>query len=337
MAVSTPDPLLPEQTAVHQALWDFQLPRDLIKVVNGYQEVQCVLGEHTKSVISLSINSNQQLVASGSDDHTARVWCVDSSEEPKVFKGHTSGVWFVAFHPILPHLLATAGGTGGSVRLWDVETKGQMAVLRDDVTSVARCLAWSPLRESVVAVGTYNGDVRLWDTTTCQMLQSVPPACIQGDGFLSIAYACQKQIMAAGSYRGQLSLWDTRDEYRESGDCKLPVHNAAIYTIHAKPNEDHYLVSASLDQTVRLWDLRKNAVVSTFRHQHEAYSAAFHPKESRVVSTSNDCVMCVWDMHTGETIREVNIGGLSKAVQFFSEGELVVVAPDLKVTLRTLP
>ena len=62
------------------------------------------------------------------------------------------------------------------------------------------------------------------------------------------------------------------------------------------------MVSASDDQTIRIWNWQSRTCVSVLTgHNHYVMSAMFHPKDDLVVSASLDQTVRVWD-----------IGGLRK-------------------------
>jgi coatomer protein complex subunit alpha (xenin) len=61
-------------------------------------------------------------------------------------------------------------------------------------------------------------------------------------------------------------------------------------------SEVPWILSASDDQTVRLWDLERRTCVHVFTgHNHHVTCAAFHPTENLIVSASLDKTVRVWD------------------------------------------
>ena len=66
------------------------------------------------------------------------------------------------------------------------------------------------------------------------------------------------------------------------------------------PSED-LIVSASLDQTVRVWDISGLLCVDVYfsvlaGHSHFVMCAQFHPSEDLIVSASLDQTVRVWDI-----------------------------------------
>jgi coatomer protein complex subunit alpha (xenin) len=71
-----------------------------------------------------------------------------------------------------------------------------------------------------------------------------------------------------------------------------------IRTVQFHPNAAQFswILSASDDQTLRLWDFEKRTCLSVLTgHNHYVMSASFHPTEDLIVSASLDQTVRVWD------------------------------------------
>ena len=82
-----------------------------------------------------------------------------------------------------------------------------------------------------------------------------------------------------------------------------------IRTVQFHPNATQFpwILSASDDQTLRLWDFHKRSCLSVLTgHNHYVMCAAFHPSEDLIVSASLDQTVRVWDT-TG--LRKKQLGG----------------------------
>ena len=97
-------------------------------------------------------------LASGSADHTARIWDVATGRCERVLEGHTKQVYGVAFSPDGTRLATASFDTTG--RIWDVATGRTAAVLQGHQKEV-RCVAWSP-DGKLVATGSYDRSIRFW-------------------------------------------------------------------------------------------------------------------------------------------------------------------------------
>ena len=90
-------------------------------------------------------------------------------------------------------------------------------------------------------------------------------------------------------------------------------------------------MTASMDNTARLWDAKTGAALATLSgHTDWVHSAAFSPDGTRVVTASADKTARLWDAKTGARARNavegIRMGSWSAA--FSPDGSRVVTASD---------
>lgn len=73
---------------------------------------------HQKEINSVSVSPNDKLIATGSQDKTAKIWNTDGLQLLGVFRGHRRGVWCVRFSPIDQILLTTSADC--TIKLWSL-------------------------------------------------------------------------------------------------------------------------------------------------------------------------------------------------------------------------
>lgn len=84
---------------------------------------------HLQGVTCMSFNPKKDIVATGSDDTTWKLWSVPNGDLIMSGEGHLDWVGGLQFHP-KGNLLATCSGDG-SVKLWDFVTASCAATLTD--------------------------------------------------------------------------------------------------------------------------------------------------------------------------------------------------------------
>ncbi|CAB1331789.1 unnamed protein product [Coregonus sp. 'balchen'] len=150
------------------------------------------------------------------------------------------------------------------------------------------CLEWHPTHPTVLAVGSKGGDIVLWDYSVLNKT-----SFIQGKG--------------AGDFIGgmKFSPTDPSKVYLASGDGTLTVqsfqggpatifneklHKAKVTHAEFNPRCDWLMATASVDHTVKLWDLRnikdKNSFLHEMVHDKAVNSAYFNPVDcSKLLTT----------------------------------------------------
>ena len=104
---------------------------------------------HDKEINSLDISPNDKLLATGSQDRTAKLFAIEYSAPTKartapeakvvplgIFKGHKRGVWSVKFSPA-DQVLATASGDR-TIKLWSIN---DFTCLKVGCITPAACMA----------------------------------------------------------------------------------------------------------------------------------------------------------------------------------------------------
>jgi WD40 repeat protein len=104
----------------------------------------------------------------------------------------------------------------------------------------------------------------------------------------------------------------------------LDGHNGPVWCLAFSP-DSNLLASASLDRTIKLWDLTSGKLIATCRgHTHEVLSVAFSPDGKALASASWDATVKLWDIASGKNT--ATLAGHAKAVlcvAFRRDGKLL--------------
>ncbi|ETO19563.1 WD-40 repeat protein, partial [Reticulomyxa filosa] len=245
---------------------------------------QTLLG-HTECVNSIDylIFENEQLLCSGSNDETIGIWDIVSSQQIKVFKGHTDYVNCVKFSPYHHHnhclSIVFSASNDATIRFWSVETGEQVGLLdahTDSVTGVQ----FSPFVDGrYLCSGSWDKTVRLWDIETNTLLHAF-------DGH-TFAVTCV-EFSPLQSTTG-------------TNTNRVGVIGGSGYTI----------CSASNDHTVRLWDVETTRELSVFNGHTDAvksvkYGQGIIGGANTILSGSFDKTVCLWDSRSKNAIHVFN-------------------------------
>ncbi|KAH9261234.1 hypothetical protein BASA81_000938 [Batrachochytrium salamandrivorans] len=117
-----------------------------------------VLPGHEKAVCSLA--ANERWVVSGSQDHTIRVWDLETNSTKTILRGHTDSVSVLRF---FPNGQLISGSFDRSIRVWDDANGWKSAgfvapMAHDDPITCLMVIS----RTNQLASGTSGGEIKIW-------------------------------------------------------------------------------------------------------------------------------------------------------------------------------
>lgn len=244
--------------------------------------------------------STGNLLASGSDDHTIKLWNAHSLECLKTLHGHTGWVQAIAFHPTGQQLVS--GSSDHTVKLWDVRSGECLHTLEGHRQQV-KAVAFDPSGK-VIASGSDDHTVKLWDAATGRCLKTLEG---HSDRVLSVSYSPDGRLLASGSCDRTIELWDV-----QTGKClrTLEGHSDRVRSVafssSALNNDEQVLLLASggEDCCVKLWNAFTGECLRTLQgHEQIVWMVTFNQDGAIIASCSDDGTVQIWDSMTGESLK----------------------------------
>jgi WD40 repeat protein len=263
-----------------------------------------VLKGHAGAITALAFDPSGKILASGSADHTLRLWDPASGRELRTLSGHRDAVEAVAFSRDGRTL--ASGSVDKTVKLWDPASGRELRSLSghtDRVVAVAFCGAGGPL-----ATGSWDHTVKLWDSSSGAQLHTLHGAASE---VWSVACSSDGRTVAAGSYDHTVRTWDaaTGRELHTLGADPKGVESVAFSP------DGRLLASAGGSRTVTLWnaasgtclrsDLDSHACTSVLAGQAAFVKAvAFSNRSGLMLAAGGaDQSIRIWQAADGDLLR----------------------------------
>ncbi|CBF75689.1 hypothetical protein AN3651.2 [Aspergillus nidulans FGSC A4] len=264
-------------------------------------------GPGTHTIRTIAWNPTGQLVATGSQDRTLRIWNPERSQArySTELRGHTAGVEKVLFNPARDSELASCS-SDGTVRIWDVRSK--TCVSRLEVGSDAFTLSWSADGKVLIAG-------RKDDTLIPITVESPSSPTVTG------------QVTSA-----EPAFYKTLDPHPQ------PVQtNATTFSHHIPPadlpNPTRHLFATTGEGTVKIISYPSFETLHTLHaHTSACLSIALAPTGRYLAVGGSDALISLWDTTEWICRRTVssNNGGAVRGVSFSFDGRFICGACDEK-------
>ena len=92
---------------------------------------------------------------------------------------------------------------------------------------------------------------------------------------------------------------EIRSETKQITPATFSGHQSEITSVLVT-SEEKFLISASKDKTIRIWDIEKKKCIHILSdHTDWVRSIAMSPKQTKLISASDDWTIKIWDMQSG--------------------------------------
>lgn len=193
----------------------------------------------------------------------------------------------------------------------------------------------SEITSSAAAVVQRNSSVNSNRSTTSSLsTSSSQPATDPSKAIFSLTFSPDGHFLAAAGAEGIIKIWSLLQGIDQQPVATIfesePIrilkgHSAEILDCAWSTN--NFLLTASMDKTVRLWHHSRPDALGIFQHLDYVTSVAFHPRDPRIfVSGSLDCKLRLWSIQDRSIINwnELPPGNFITAVAFSRSGTSVI-------------
>ncbi|MBD1880019.1 serine/threonine-protein kinase [Coleofasciculus sp. FACHB-T130] len=247
---------------------------------------------HSKSVASVTISPNGEMLASGSLDNTIKLWNLNTGQEIYTLKGHSKSVGAVAISP--DGQILASGSWDNTIRLWNLKKADKVRTLIGHSSQVVS-VVFSPNGE-ILASSSLDNTIKLWDLKTGQEIHNLSG---HSNWVVSIAFSPDGQMLASGSWDNTVKLWNLNNgqEIRT-----LHGHSNYVNSVAFSP-DGQMLASGSWDNTVKLWNLNNGQEIRTLHgHLKAVYAVRFSPDMQTLASGGMDDTIKLWNPNTGREL-----------------------------------
>ncbi|PIO41147.1 hypothetical protein AB205_0020000 [Aquarana catesbeiana] len=189
------------------------------------------------------------------------------------------------WHPAHPNTVAV-GSKGGDIILWDYEDLNSTLIPGIGAGGCITGMKFDPFNSNQIYTSSVAGSTILQDLSgrTVQMYTNTEDWAMW---YCSLDVSASRQSVVTGDNVGNVVLLETCGKEI----FKMRLHKKKVTHVEFNPQCDWLLATASVDQTVKLWDLRnikdKSSCLYTLPHTRGVNSAYFSPCDGAKLLTTD--------------------------------------------------
>jgi len=270
---------------------------------------------HADDVAAVDMDVDEDIVASGSDDGTLKIWRLSTGQCIRTLNTG-SPVQSV----VVDGNRVFSAGEEARVRLWD-RSSGECVKSFDACSAeISGIAVRSDLLVCTAGVNIKVFSVESGDSKT-EILKAHKLA------INDVAILTEK-LLISGSSDGSAKIWNLRD-----GKCRsfLDDHEDSVYAVSG---DSQTAVTGSIDHTIKVWKVSDGSLMFTLKG-HENWVNCVVSKGDFIVSGSSDHTVRVWSIKDRKEIRRY-VGHASWVNDIAVEDEYIVSA-SLDSTLKLWP
>eukprot|EP01116_Phalansterium_solitarium_P003945 TRINITY_DN1478_c0_g2_i3.p1 TRINITY_DN1478_c0_g2~~TRINITY_DN1478_c0_g2_i3.p1 ORF type:complete len:2362 (+),score=859.43 TRINITY_DN1478_c0_g2_i3:58-7143(+) len=246
---------------------------------------------HAKAVNACAFSADGLTMASGSDDHSLKVWNLQTQQLQRALRGHSGAVRACVF--VNDSTLAS-GGDEGLVYIWDI-ARGSLAATLEGHTNSVRGLAAS-LDGQLLASCAWDGFVRLWDLNSHTQLHHWHE---HTDWVLCVAFASGRRLVLSGSADGTAVLYDT---------VRMAVHHVLKghrgWVLSCASSGAGLVATADVTGLVIGWDVDSGRALWRLECQARVNCLRFSANSKALLAAAQDGTMRIYSAATQKLISQ---------------------------------
>ncbi|TXT56208.1 MAG: hypothetical protein BAJALOKI1v1_1970006 [Promethearchaeota archaeon] len=271
---------------------------------------------HNKPIYSLSITPNKEYIITGSLDKKLKVWHLETGEEFQAIEGHENEI--TSLHISSDGGRIVSGSEDKTVKLWKLETGNLMRNFTNHEGPILDVLI-TPNDKYIISVSE-DKTAKIWNWNSKQVIKTYTDENL---GFSKVAISSEgKKLVLSSGRTIHLLNWGEKEPF-----LSIEGHKYAVSTVIICP-KDEYIITGSLDKTVKIWDLTSGEMVKCLEGSHQGVinSVSISNDRRYIASGSGDKSLIVWDINNDFVYGPFHHDSYIQCVKFIPETHLVLAA-----------
>jgi WD40 repeat protein len=301
------------------------------QVPNTKQISQAVrtLSGHTAPIRAIAFQG--EILASGGDDKTIKLWNLKTGELLYTLTGHSDAINKIAIAP--DGQTVVSGSSDKTIKLWNVKT-GQLIKTLTGHSAAVTSVVITP--DGIIASAGQDKTIKLWNLNGLQRT-------LKAEAF-SLTISRDGKTLFSGGEQGKIKLWNFRtgkllrtlilprpkdstvDFFRTSKVLSLAISPDGQTLVNGAYNDSHLTLPPADSQNVKVWNLKTGKVLhSLFVGFGSVDTVAFSPDGQTFATGGLTHEIQLWNLKTGKLVNKLSghAGGVY-GLAFSPDGKIIV-------------
>ncbi|KAL6042734.1 U3 small nucleolar RNA-associated protein 15 [Balamuthia mandrillaris] len=232
---------------------------------------------------SASYRGDGKLMVAGGELPDVKIFDLSSRAILRIFKGHIGPVHVTKFSPDNVHVFSASDDK--TARVWDLPVEKEIQVLEghEDYIRCGAVVASSP---DLWVTGSYDHTVKVWDTRQNKVAVNID----HGDPVEAVIFFPSGGIAVTAGSNNVMKVWDILGGGRLLHS--VSNHQKAITTL-AFNGDYTRLISGSLDQHLKIYDVADYSVVHSIKYSAPILSSALSADNTQLVTGMADGMLSI--------------------------------------------
>ena len=305
-------------------IWDIETASPLGEPLQG----------HTDCILDVTYSHDGKIIASCSKDGSIILWNAETGEQIRIIKD----VKDYAIRIIFTHddkllvSLPRCNSHEDAINIWNVDnghlvheipiqSSNDMAIDNED---------------RYIAVATCCTSIEIYDLKRGIKVKEIPDA--HTECLTSIDFSPDGKKLVSATFWGDFVIrdWESEEILLAKKVKDVPFHLLPEIRCVKYSNDGKYIVTASNDNIIRIWDANSGVQVGKplVGHIGSICSVYFSPDGNCIISSSLDDTTRIWDLNPKVSCR---VTGRARNIPFEPDNNKIAISPDGSLRVNLSP